>query len=87
MRAFYADPQGIDPSDLTETSVLVLEMASGRAYASPMANRRGKRSDTQDICYRINSVERSLEDAVDIVTGEGWCIHRDDEPHTQETEQ
>lgn len=74
MKAFWADPQGFAPTEFEEAALMVVELASGRAWATPMQNRRGEWTDTRDLCYRINSVENNYEEAIAIVSDAGWCI-------------
>lgn len=87
MRAFYCDPQGIDSAELDDASIMVVELALGRANAVPLNSYTSKeKRDTsiRDLCWKINRDEYSFTEARAIVDDEGWCIYDDvDSLHTQ----
>lgn len=79
MRAFRSAPWGIDNSNFSDTPLMVIEQASGRACAVPLDSDGRYGTDIRDICYRINSVENNYAEAQAIVEEWGWCIQDDAE--------
>lgn len=80
MRAFYADPQSIDANSLDDSAILVVEQASGRAWASPIGYVRDvDKATIHDICWAINREENNYGEAKVIIEAEGWCIYDDSE--------